>query len=84
MGGLIGKRPSPANPVGGQQREPDSGEMFLEVEEAEDVPVACPLQLGPHIHTKIKIDDPTQQGGNRIQNDNGVSERGRGYRTKAA
>ena len=58
--------------------------MFLEVEEAQDMPVAGTLQLGPRIHTKIKIDDRPQQSGNRIQDDNGASERGRGYRTKAA
>ena len=50
--------------------------MFLEVEEAEDMPVPRALQFRPDIHTEIKVNDPTQQRGNGIQNDHGVGERG--------
>ena len=40
--------------------------MFLEVEEAEDMPVTRTLKFGPDIHTEIKVNDPTQQRGNGV------------------
>ena len=42
-GRFVGKRPSPANPVGWQQRQPDCCEVLLEVKEAEDMPVTRTL-----------------------------------------
>ena len=59
-------------------------EMLLEVEEAEGLPVAGALQLGPDVDAEVQIDDPAQQRGDHIQNDDGIGERGGRHGAKAA
>src|ERR1700748_2174983 len=69
---LDGTLPSPANPVGGQQRQADSGEVLLEVEETQGGPMTTALQLRPDVDTKVQIDDPTEQDGDGGQDDDSV------------
>ena len=48
--------------------------MLLEVEEAERLPMAIALQLGPDVDAEVQVHDRSQQRGDRVQNDNGVGE----------
>ena len=58
--------------------------MLLEVKKPKGRPMTGTLQLGPDVDPKVQIDDPTEQGGDCIQNDDRVGEPGRWHGTKAA
>ena len=48
--------------------------MLLEIEEAERRPMAGALQIGPDVDAEVQVQDPAQQRGDHIQNDDGVGE----------
>src|SRR6476646_3969439 len=58
--GFVGTRLPPTNPVGRKECQPDSDEMFLEVEEAERRPVAGALQPGSDVDAEVQVHDPAQ------------------------
>ena len=48
-GRFVGSLLPPTNPIGRQQRQSDGDEMLLEVKEAQRLPMAGALQVGPDI-----------------------------------
>src|SRR5262245_21510599 len=58
--GFLRARLPPANPVSRQECQPDSDEMFLEVEKAERRPVTGAFQLGSDVDAEIQVHDPAQ------------------------
>ena len=58
--------------------------MLFNVEEAEGLPVAGALQVGPDVDAEVQVHDPAQQRGDRIQNDDGIGERGGRHGAEAA
>ena len=51
--GFISTSAPPANPVSRQQCQPDGDKMLFNVEEAEGLPVAGALQVGPDVDAEV-------------------------------
>jgi hypothetical protein len=66
---LIGKRPTPADPICRQQAQADRDEILLEVEETERVPVTIAFEIGLNVDLEVQVDDRSEQCGAQIQTD---------------
>ena len=58
--------------------------MLLDIEEAEELPVASLFERRPDIDAEVQVNDGTQDRGARVENDDRVGKRRGWYGTKTS
>jgi len=58
--------------------------MLLDIEEAEELPVASLFERRPDIDAEVQVNDGTQDRGARVENDDRVGKRRGRYGTKTS
>ena len=79
---LIVNGTTPAQPVCGQNSQPDDNKILLEIEEAHRVPMTVTFQIRLNIDFEIQVDDRAEHPRCQIQKDDGIGETLGWYRSK--